>query len=88
MKTKDGFMLRNVVGKDIVVAVGVASMDFNGLISLNETGAFLWRLLEKDCDYNDLLTAMLNEYDIDEKTAREGLDQFLASAKAADLIDE
>ncbi|MBQ7794590.1 MAG: PqqD family protein [Clostridia bacterium] len=88
MKTKEGFMLRNVAGKDIVVAVGAASMDFNGLISLNETGAFIWKLLEKGADYDTLLKAMLEEYDIDEQTAKEGIDKFLESVRKADLIEE
>ncbi|MBS7298052.1 MAG: PqqD family protein [Eubacteriales bacterium] len=88
MKTKEGFMLRNVAGKDIVVAVGTALMDFNGLISLNETGAFLWKELEKGTDYDALLSKLLDEYDIDEATAKDGLDKFLESARAAGLVEE
>ncbi len=88
MKTKEGFMLRQVAGKDIVVAVGAASVDFNALISLNETGAFLWKLLEKGACYDELLSKMLIEYDIDEKTARADIDSFLMTAKKAELIDE
>ena len=38
MKTKKGFMLRQTAGRNIVVAVGQASEEFNGLITLNETG--------------------------------------------------
>lgn len=88
MKTKQGFMLRNVAGKDIVVAVGTAAMDFNGMITLNETGAFLWRLLEKGADYDELVEAILKEYDTDEATAREGIDKFLETARDARLLDE
>ena len=42
MKIKDGFMLRKVGGQNVVVAVGKASRDFNGIIRLNDTGRFLW----------------------------------------------
>lgn len=88
MKTKQGFMLRNVAGRDIVVAVGAASMDFNGLISLNETGAFLWKLLEKGAEYDELLAKLLGEYDTDEASAREGIDAFIKTAKEAGLLEE
>ncbi len=88
MKTKEGFMLRNVAGKDIVVAVGAASIDFNGLISLNETGAFIWKALEKGSDYDSLLALLLQEYDTDEATARAGLDAFLENVRKAELIEE
>ena len=48
MKIKQGFILREVAGSYLVVAVGEAVKRFNGVINLNETGAFLWRLLEKE----------------------------------------
>ena len=47
MKTKAGFMLRSVGGRHVVVAVGKASEEFNGLITLNDSGAFLWEELSK-----------------------------------------
>lgn len=88
MKVKQGFMLRNIAGKDIVVAVGEAALDFNGMITLNETGAFLWKLLENGADYDALLDALLKEYDVDEAQAREGIDAFLQTARNASLIEE
>ena len=48
MKIRNGFMLRKVGGQNVVVAVGAASRDFNGIIKLNETGAFLWELLKSE----------------------------------------
>ena len=45
MKIKNGFILRNFSDAYVVVAVGEAAKDFNGMITLNETGAFLWKTL-------------------------------------------
>ena len=45
MKIKEGFVRRNVGGSDVVVAVGKASVEFNAMINLNSTGAFIWSLL-------------------------------------------
>lgn len=88
MKTKKGFMLRSVGERHIVVAIGQASIDFNGLITLNETGAFIWKELAKGCTYDELLAKILEEYEVDEATAREGIDSFLEAARGADLIEE
>ena len=47
MKIKDGFILREVAGSFVVVAVGKRAGEFNGVINLNQTSAFMWRMLEK-----------------------------------------
>ena len=88
MKTKKGFLLRSVGGRNVVVAIGKASEEFNGLITLNESGAFLWKLLQNGTTYQELLDEMLKEYDVDEQTAREGIDAFLKIARDAELIEE
>lgn len=81
-------MLRNVAGRDIVVALGAAAVDFNGMISLNETGAFLWKILEKGAEYDELVNAILKEYDVSEKDAKDGVDSFLNTAREAGLLQE
>jgi len=86
MKIKDGYMLRNVAGKYIVVPVGEETMDFNGIITTNETGAFLWKSLENEISQADLLKAFLNEYEIDEQIAAEDLSDFIKKLSDADLL--
>ena len=88
MKTKKGFMLRKVADKNVVVPIGQASVDFNGAINLNETGAFLWEQLAKGCSYDELLSALLGEYDVAEDVARRDIDAFLETARNANIIDE
>ena len=88
MKTKKGFMRRQTAGRNIVVAVGQASEEFNGLITLNETGAFLWKMLQAGTTYEDMLKALLDEYDVSEADAKAGIDAFLKSIRDAELIDE
>ena len=50
MKIKSGFMLYEVAGSYVVVPAGDEPLDFNGMVTLNETGAFLWKQLEQGCD--------------------------------------
>lgn len=88
MKTKKGFMLRCVANKNIVVPIGQASVDFNGIINLNDTGVFLWNILLKGCTYDELLNALLSEYDVAEDIARRDIDAFLEIARNADIIED
>ena len=88
MKIKPGFMLRQVAGKKIVVPVGKASIEFNGMIHLNETGAFLWERLQSGATKESLLADILAEYDVDEETAKAGIDSFLKIAQDADLLED
>ena len=86
MKVKSGYILREVAGNYIVVAVGDEAMDFNGLITTNETGAFLWNKLSNDISENDLVSAMLDEYEIDQETAAADISAFLLKLKEAELL--
>lgn len=87
MKIKSGFLLRKVGEQNIVVAIGDESRDFNGIIRLNETGRFLWEKLRNETTENDLVSAMLLEYNIDEATAKNDTAEFLESLKEANLLE-
>lgn len=69
MKLKEGFVLRKVGGDNIVVPTG-ATLDLNMMITLNDTGRFLWEKLEKGAEAEELVAALLEEYDVEEATAK------------------
>ena len=77
MKIKDGFILRSVAGQTVVLPTG-DDLDLNMMITLNETGAFLWERLQEETDENTLVSALLSEYDVDEPTARKAVSGFVA----------
>lgn len=87
MKLKSGFVLREVAGSCVVVPVG-AELDFNGMITLNETGKTLWTSLENDTDEDALVAALLAEYDADEATARKGVIAFIDKLREHGFIEE
>ena len=62
MKIKDGFILRDLAGKTFVVAVGDRSKEFKGMISLNETGKFIWKLLEIGATKDEVIEKLLNDF--------------------------
>ncbi len=86
MKIKDGFILREVAGNTIVVAVGDAVKEFNGVINLNETGAYLWKVLEKGAEEKDLVDALLSEYEVDKELAEKDVKAFIEKLKSSKLL--
>lgn len=70
MRTKKGFVLHNVCGENVVIAEGKENIDFNNIISMNETAAYIWEnLTGKDFTEEDMAEVLLKEYDVDKATA-------------------
>lgn len=76
MKLKEGFLLRQVAGQTVVLPCGDA-LDLNVMITLNETGAFLWERLSEETSEDALVAALLAEYDVDEETACKAVQDFV-----------
>lgn len=86
MKIKEGYRMRDAAGSHIVVAVGNAADTFSGMIRLNETGAFLFRLLDRETDADQLAAALCGAYDVDASSARRDVDAFLAVLRETGAI--
>lgn len=87
MKIKDGYLLREVAGSHIVVPIGEGAMDFSGVISLNEVGAFLWNNMENNTTKEELLKAVIAEYDVEESVAKADIGEFVEKLKGAGLVE-
>lgn len=87
MKIKSSYKLRTVAGENMVVNVGNDPDTFNGVIMLNDTGAFLWKLLEKGAESDEMIASLISEYKIDEATAAEAVNNFMESIKNANLCE-
>ena len=83
---KDGFVLRQVADTWVVMPLGQMSLDFNGMLTLNETGALLWQALEKGGDAEALTNALTAEYDVSAEEARKDVDAFLAKLQNAGCL--
>lgn len=81
MKLKEGFILRTVAGETIVLPSG-DELDLNMMITLNDTGKFLWQRLEAGAEMEELVSALLAEYAVDEATARAGVERFVEKLNA------
>ena len=87
MKIKSGFIMREIAGDYVVVPTGKAAMSFNGLITVNEVGRFLWDKLQKDVSEQELTDMVLDEYEIDRETAAADVAEFIKKLDAADILE-
>ena len=81
MKLTDDFILRNIAGQTVVLPSG-GDLDLNMMITLNETGAFLWERMQQETDEAALVAALLAEYDVDEARASAAVTAFVQKLEA------
>ena len=87
MKIKDGFVLRNVVDEFIVMPTGDNIAKFDGAVVLNEVSAFVFEQMKRPVSREDLLEAVLNEFEVDEATAAADLDQLIEKLTEMGLVE-
>ncbi|HBE13642.1 MAG TPA: PqqD family protein [Clostridiales bacterium] len=88
MKIKDGFLLREVAGNQVVIPTGEAAVTFRGMMSLNGVAAFLWKKLETPTDRDALVDSLLQEYDVERNRAFQDVDDFLKKLREQDFLEE
>jgi hypothetical protein len=89
MKIKEGYLVREVAGSTLAIPVGEEAGSFGGMLRLNETGVFLWHLLEKDTDAAALVDALLAEYEgVDRETAARDVEAFLEGLRKNGILSE
>lgn len=87
MKLKEGLMLRYVDGKPIVVPLGEISVTFNGMIRLNDSGAFLWERLSQGADRDALVAALMEAYIVSREEAQADVEAFLEPLLRAGFLE-
>jgi hypothetical protein len=86
MKLKKELIRREIAGDIFLVPVGQSVYDSNGLYAMTELGGFLWDLLPEANSVDDLVQAVLADYEVDEATARADIVEFLEKLKKLDII--
>ncbi len=88
MKIRKGFVLREVAGRQVVIATGDAAKNFNGIIKLNESAVMLWKMIENGADEEALAQKIIEIYEVDEATAYNDVSMFVTKLKGAGIVDE
>ncbi len=87
MKIKDGFALRVVATEYIVMPTGSKIAEFEGAVALNEVSAFLFKKMLNPVSKEDLVIALLDEYDVDEETAVKDVDSLVEKFASMGIIE-
>ena len=70
MRIKEGFTLRSIVGQYIVIGEGISQVNFNKMITMNDSAAYLWKGVEgKEFTVEDLTRLLTDQYEVSEEQA-------------------
>lgn len=86
MKTNPEFIARDIAGELVLVPVGAAAKSYGGLVTCNEVGAFIWRKLENEMTIDELVRAILDEFEIDEPTAKKDAEEYIEKLKKINAV--
>ncbi len=86
MTIKKEFVLREVAGDILLIPTGKTALDLNGMMTLNEVGAEIWRLLPEVHDEEELVRRLLEEYEVGENELRKDVDDFLKKLRELDIL--
>lgn len=87
MKIKKDFVLREVVGEYVVIPVKDAAVNFNGMISLNESAKILWESLSEEKSEEDLVKTLCDEYKISKEEATNDVKEFIKILKENNFLE-
>lgn len=88
MKAKNGFVMRCVVDEYMLMPTNDNINQFDGSVVLNEVSAFVWEKLQNETTAEEILTALLGEFDVPEAVAKKDLEGLLNRFREYGLIAE
>ena len=88
LKVSDQFILRTIADENLLIPVGEAAVTVKGLIALSESGALLYKKLKTGCSREELVAALLEEYDVSESVAAEDVEAFLDQMRQLHMLVE
>ena len=87
MKILNGFVVREIAGKSVAISIN-PKLPFRGMLSLNSTARFLWDILVKGCEREELYEALIEAYGIDRELAVRDVDNILSLLSSHGLLVE
>lgn len=88
MKLVEGFCIRKILDETVIIPTGKAAHCLSGLISVNETGEFLFELLQTEQTIDSLVTELLKEFEVEKKTAEADVEAFVKVLIENDMLEE
>ncbi len=88
MRIKQGFVLREVCGENVIVGEGLRAVNFGKLLALNESAAWLWKQAQEMGDFTveALAERLCEEYDVTPDEARTDVAAIIADWQNAGVV--
>ena len=87
MIIKEGFTLRSICGQHVVVGEGLSQVNFNKMLSLNESAAYLWDAVRgRDFSHEDMVSLLTEKYEVSRERAAEDVEKLLANWQELGVI--
>lgn len=88
MRRNNDFHMQEIEGMSVIVPMGTVVKDFPGLITVSESGGFLWKLLEKEQTLQSMVEALFEEYDAPKEQILSDVTEFVRKLKLAGALIE
>ena len=88
MRAAREYLMREIAGETILIPSGSAAKKFNGLVTVNELGGFIWNVLAEDVTIEQIVERVTAEYEVDAETARIDALAFLDELRQVGALEE
>ena len=88
MRVSKDYLMRTIAGETILIPSGAAAQKFNGLVTVNAIGAFIWDALQEDLTLDALVARITAEYEVDDETARKDAEEFLTELRGIGALED
>ena len=86
MRTEKNLILREIAGEYILIPTGSLALKFTGVFAISSLGVSVWKLLEADKTYEQIVSELLEEYEVDRETLERDVSEFLDSLRKKELL--
>ena len=89
MRIKNGFVLRQVCGENVIVGEGLGAINFGKMLALNETAAWLWQqaVAMSDFTVDALAQKLCDEYEVSVDEAQADVKSIVAEWQNVGVIE-
>ncbi len=86
MKATREFVLREIAGEHILIPGGETAQKLHGMLNLSESGLLLWNTLQEERTEEELVEALLAEYEVDRATATADVRAFIGQMEKVGML--
>lgn len=88
MKKNDLYIYREIAGESLLVPVGAATKELNGMIQLRGVAGFIWESIDTADNLDEIAHRLCEEYEVDEDKAKADVYNFCKDLYQRGLIED